>query len=166
MRRNLPLAAGAAAALITLTTGTAQAADAPLTMLIGDASLSLYASAAPADGTANDPYVRMLRLAGAPEQHWQFAANGESTTIVNVGTGGCLGIDPAGLLPYATLSHCTGDRTQLWDLKWDDIGTVFVNAGTGECLTQPPTFTPPGAGDRLTVTRCDGGESQSFSIVW
>jgi hypothetical protein len=166
--RRIPavIAAGAAAALLASIPATAQADESTFPTLIGDASLTLYASAvSPDEGSAPDPYIRMLPLRGSDGQKWRLSTDEAGfTTMVNLGTGGCLESTRFGIAPWVRQQPCTGDPSQQWELKWDDVGTIFVHAATGACLTQPGTFSP-WPDDRLSVAPCDGGTLQTFGLV-
>ncbi|WP_181727299.1 RICIN domain-containing protein [Streptomyces sp. PT12] len=166
----LPVAGAAAlASLVLAPAGAARAAaEAPVSpVLIGDLTLSAYATVAARDAPAADAYVRMERLIGAsPTQRWELRDHTDGgTAVVNESAGSCLTVTPLGIGPWVEQRACGGGPLESWDIRSGDDGTVFVNRATGTCLTQPPAIAPPGQDSRLSAVPCDDGPEQLFGLV-
>ncbi len=165
-RKLLGVASAALLAGATLVAApSAQAQDQPgLPILLGDLDLSTYVTVGTPVGPADDRYVRMLPLQGIADQTWEFRdSSGGGTAVVNTDTGGCLQIDLTRAEQYVTVGACLRASGESWEVKFGELGVSFVHQDTGVCLTRPDGT---GADPRLTVARCDGGDNQTFSIVW
>ncbi|MEO3753908.1 RICIN domain-containing protein [Streptomyces sp. B6B3] len=165
-RKLLGIASAALVAGATLVAGpSAQAQDDPqIPILLGDLDLSTYVTVGTPVGSADDRYVRMLPLQSVADQTWEFRdSSGGGTAVVNTDTGGCLQTDPTGAEEYVTVGGCLRAPSESWEVVFGETGLTFVHQETKECLTRPDGTS---ADPRLTVAPCDGGENQTFSIVW
>ncbi|WP_159001180.1 RICIN domain-containing protein [Streptomyces sp. SBT349] len=175
MRRRAlsPLAASVSAAALAcaaLVPTSAQAGEPASTeqmpVLIGDLTLSTFATAVGPDAGADDPYVRMRPITGAPTQGWDVVIRPDgATALVNAATRGCLGVSPLAPGPWVRQAPCDGGAWESWDIRIGETSTVIVNRGSGACLTQPGRNAPPDLDERLLAEPCDGSARQSFGLV-
>jgi hypothetical protein len=157
--------AGAAMVVGPMAGSEAQADEVGIPILIGDLELETYATYSEIS-TWQDPYVRMLPLAGAEGQTWEFRdSTAGGTAIVNLSTGGCLQPELATSELYVRVGDCPRDASESWEVQYGETGTVFFHPQTETCLTRKVGDDGTGFDPRLTLAKCHGGEAQTFSLV-
>lgn len=139
---------------------------APEVVRIADPTVRTFATA-----SAVDSYVRMQPPRTTDTlQSWLLdrSATTTGTTVVNVGTRGCLMVSPTGPIfegvPVVQLP-CRGGTTERWRLVADSTNRTvrFVNVATGWCMTVEPSASvlPP----RLRLYRCATTLPQQFVVL-